>query len=180
MQPKFKRPRYLELISYSAMGAALGLSLALVPLVLDARHIFEMIVNSSAPELTMLAFVGRLHSVLQWVRLSPNGSSWSTTADPAKACVCKWRPPIVPASLRSRALASFDGGTSRPCAEGGVRPGVSLLPAGFGRNFVKSSLRLCDELRFRSYDRCENKAPSQKTSGYPHISAIPNTPIPSL
>jgi hypothetical protein len=58
MQPKFKRPTYLELISHSAMGAALGLSLALVLLVLDTQQIFEMIVNSSAPELTMLVFLG--------------------------------------------------------------------------------------------------------------------------
>jgi hypothetical protein len=40
------------------MGAALGFSLALVLLILDAQHIFQMIVNSSAPELTMLVFLG--------------------------------------------------------------------------------------------------------------------------
>ncbi len=40
------------------MGAALGLSLALVLLVLDAQHVFEMILNSAAPELTMLVFLG--------------------------------------------------------------------------------------------------------------------------
>jgi hypothetical protein len=42
MQPKFKRPTYLELLSHSAMGGALGLSLALALLVLDAQHILEM------------------------------------------------------------------------------------------------------------------------------------------
>lgn len=58
MQPKFKRPTYLELVSHSAMGAALGFALALVLLIMDAQHIFEMIVNSSAPNLTMLVFLG--------------------------------------------------------------------------------------------------------------------------
>jgi hypothetical protein len=58
MQPKFKRPTYLELLSHSAMGGALGLSLALALLVLDAQHILEMIINSSAPELTLLVFLG--------------------------------------------------------------------------------------------------------------------------
>lgn len=58
MQPKFKRPIYLELVSHSVMGAALGFSLALVLLILDAQHIFQMIVNSSASELTMLVFLG--------------------------------------------------------------------------------------------------------------------------
>ena len=58
MQPNFKRPTYLELISHSAMGAALGFSLAMALLVLDAQHILEMIANSSAPELTMLVFLG--------------------------------------------------------------------------------------------------------------------------
>lgn len=47
-----------ELAQHSAMGAALGLSLALVLLVLDAQHVFEMILNSAAPELTMLVFLG--------------------------------------------------------------------------------------------------------------------------
>jgi hypothetical protein len=45
MQPK--RPSYLELVSHSAMGGVLGLSLALALLMLDAQHILEMIVNSS-------------------------------------------------------------------------------------------------------------------------------------
>jgi hypothetical protein len=58
MQPKSKRPTYLELLSHSAMGGALGLSLALALLVLDAQHFLEMIINSSAPELTLLAFLG--------------------------------------------------------------------------------------------------------------------------
>jgi len=58
MQPKFKGPTYLELATHSAMGAALGFSLALVLLILDAQHVFEMIVNSSSPELTMLLFLG--------------------------------------------------------------------------------------------------------------------------
>jgi hypothetical protein len=40
------------------MGATLGFSLALVLLILDAQHVLEMIVNSSAPELTMLLFLG--------------------------------------------------------------------------------------------------------------------------
>ena len=40
------------------MGATLGFSLALVLLILDAQHVFEMIVNSSAPERTMLLFLG--------------------------------------------------------------------------------------------------------------------------
>jgi hypothetical protein len=40
------------------MGAALGFSLALVLLLLDAQHVLEMIVNSSAPEVTMLVFLG--------------------------------------------------------------------------------------------------------------------------
>jgi hypothetical protein len=60
MQTKFKRPTYFELISHSAMGAALGLSLALVLLVLDAQHIFEMIINSSAPSLQCLYSWGTL------------------------------------------------------------------------------------------------------------------------
>jgi hypothetical protein len=72
---EFKRPTYFELISHSAMGAALGLSLALVLLVLDAQHIFEMIINGSAPELECVYLWGRLRSVLQWVQLSPDGSS---------------------------------------------------------------------------------------------------------
>ena len=58
MQPKFKGPTYLELATHSAMGAALGFSLALVLLILDAQHVLEMIVNSSAPEVTMLVFLG--------------------------------------------------------------------------------------------------------------------------
>jgi len=57
MQPKFKGPTYLELATHSAMGAALGFSLALVLLLLDAQHVLEMIV-SSAPEVTMLVFLG--------------------------------------------------------------------------------------------------------------------------
>jgi hypothetical protein len=58
MQPKFKGPIYLELAKHSAMGAALGFSLALVLLILDAQRVFEMIANSSAPGLTMLVFLG--------------------------------------------------------------------------------------------------------------------------
>jgi hypothetical protein len=58
MQPEFKGPTYLELAKHSAMGAALGLSLALVLLLLDAQHVLEMIVNSSVPEVTMLVFLG--------------------------------------------------------------------------------------------------------------------------
>jgi hypothetical protein len=58
MQPNFKRPTYLELISHSAMGAALGFALALVLLILDAQQIIEMIVDSSAPELATLVFLG--------------------------------------------------------------------------------------------------------------------------
>ncbi len=58
MRPNSKRPTYLELLSHSAMGAPLGLFLALALLILDAQHILEMIVNSSDPELTMLVFLG--------------------------------------------------------------------------------------------------------------------------
>jgi hypothetical protein len=58
MQPNFKKPTYLELISHSAMGAALGFALALVLLILDAQQIIEMILDSSAPGLATLVFLG--------------------------------------------------------------------------------------------------------------------------
>ncbi len=58
MQRRFNRPLYLELVSHSVMGAALGFSLALALLILDPQHVFEMIVNSAAPELAMLVFLG--------------------------------------------------------------------------------------------------------------------------
>ena len=40
------------------MGAALGFALALVLLILDTQQIIEMIVESSAPELATLVFLG--------------------------------------------------------------------------------------------------------------------------
>jgi hypothetical protein len=57
MQPKFKRPTYLELLSHSAMGGALGLWRWLFSF--STRNIsLELIINSSAPELTLLVFLG--------------------------------------------------------------------------------------------------------------------------
>jgi hypothetical protein len=58
MPPNLQKPTYLELLSHSAMGAALGMALALVLLIMDAQHILEMIVNSSEPELATLVFLG--------------------------------------------------------------------------------------------------------------------------
>jgi hypothetical protein len=40
------------------MGAALGFALALVLLILDAQQIIETIVDSSAPRLATLVFLG--------------------------------------------------------------------------------------------------------------------------
>jgi hypothetical protein len=51
------RLRLAELLSHSAMGAALGLILVLLMVSSGGHHVFDMVVNSAAPELTMAALV---------------------------------------------------------------------------------------------------------------------------
>lgn len=55
---KTKGVRIRDISGHAAMGATLGASLALTLLIADSRNIFAMIVNSAAPKLTMLAFLG--------------------------------------------------------------------------------------------------------------------------
>lgn len=57
MQAGPRRSLFRELASHLAMGAGLGAFLALSLIVTDARHIFDMIVNSSAPRLTIAVLV---------------------------------------------------------------------------------------------------------------------------
>ncbi len=57
MQAHATRSLVREVTGHLAMGAVLGLFLALVLLVSNARNIFEMIVHSSAPWLMMAIFV---------------------------------------------------------------------------------------------------------------------------
>lgn len=63
MQRQAKASLLLKLAGHWAMGASLGTGLAVSLIIMNARHIFEMIVSSSHPRITMIVFVGALGSV---------------------------------------------------------------------------------------------------------------------
>jgi len=47
-----------QLIGHLAMGGTLGALLAISLLLSDAQNIFQMIINSAAPQLILMVFVG--------------------------------------------------------------------------------------------------------------------------
>ena len=53
-----------RLIGHSAMGAGLGLLLSLTLIVSGAGNVFEMIINSEEPKLTVAIFVGFFASII--------------------------------------------------------------------------------------------------------------------
>jgi len=53
----------LKLAGHLFMGASLGTSLALALIMTDIGRIFEMIVSSAQPRITILVFVGVLGSI---------------------------------------------------------------------------------------------------------------------
>ena len=61
------RPRGFLLRAVSihlAMGMGLGICLALALIAADTRNIFDMIVHSSVPQLTMTVFVGMFAAIV--------------------------------------------------------------------------------------------------------------------
>jgi hypothetical protein len=47
-----------QVLSHLTMGASLGTFLATSILLTDTQHIFQMIINSAAPKLMLVVFVG--------------------------------------------------------------------------------------------------------------------------
>ena len=63
MRHRIEGPFLLKLVGHLVMGASLGTSLALALIMTDTGRIFEMIVSSAQPRITILAFVGVLGSI---------------------------------------------------------------------------------------------------------------------
>jgi hypothetical protein len=63
MRHRIEGPFLLKLAGHLFMGASLGTSLALALIMTDTGRIFEMIVSSAQPRVTILVFVGVLGSV---------------------------------------------------------------------------------------------------------------------
>jgi hypothetical protein len=57
-------PAARDLLVHLAIGVGLGLVLSLALIVGNGGHVFEMIVNSSAPKATMALFVGVTSSLM--------------------------------------------------------------------------------------------------------------------
>jgi len=58
MRVGLRTPRFGELVGHLVAGAGLGTFLSLMLLAGDIGHMFEMIVNSASPRITILIFIG--------------------------------------------------------------------------------------------------------------------------
>lgn len=64
MKQYLRMPSLRELLVHLAMGVSLGLLLSLGLIVSNGAHVFDMIINSATPKVTMVMFVGIVSSLM--------------------------------------------------------------------------------------------------------------------